>query len=636
MNLRFLFFFLFISQLLWGQAFTTHDNVGEKSHAEFIKARKANYTGDYLGALKILQKVLKKKPNYIEALSLKGGIHYELNEFDKAESTLKKAIALAPSYMPKNIYFLGRMYYSNDRYSDAAKMMAHYMKYKSQLKSTDVAKAQKVYDNSIFAAKAIATPVPYNPQNMGVAINSQWLEYLPALTADGNTLILTRRIRGQEDFYISRKKEGVWETAKPFGPPINTDGNEGAQAISADGKTIIYTKCKGGAYGGDCNLVISENIDGEWTEPKGIGAPVNTKHWESQPTLSADGTTLYYVSNRPDGKGNEDIWKSIRHADGTWTEPINVEELNTVDDDAVPFLHADGQTLYFISDGRIGMGNRDIYYTRLSEDGKWEEPINIGYPINNKKEQAGIIVNFEGTKAYYSSVEENMGLDLFEFDIPLEARPKQVTYVIGKVLDEESKAPIIANVEVVDLSTNTIVTELKSRADGSFLIALTAGKEYGFDVSKNGYSIYSKHFEFKDVKNITDPYETTITLTPIADQPKEEIKGKVITLNNIFFESGSSILLDKSFPELGKVYELLYSNNSISVVINGHTDNVGTEVDNNLLSQQRAESVKRYLIEKGILNSRIRTRGYGESKPIDTNDTESGRRNNRRTEIEIL
>ena len=627
---------LFLSLMSFGQSFQTNESIDPKDKETYVIARKLAHSQNYTGALQTLDKILKKYPNHIESLMLKGDALFRMGEYTKGIENMKKAATLAPDFEPRNLFGVASMYYNIDSFQQAVDYFDKFLQYETSVKESYVKSAQKLRANAAFAAYAIKNPLPFEPKNMGLAINSEWPEYLPALTADGNTMVITRRVQGQEDFYISQKVNDVWQQAKSIGAPINTPDNEGAQAISADGKTIVYTRCNNVKDYGACDLLIAENINGQWTEPKNIGPSINSKHWESQPTLSSDGRTLYFVSNRPDGMGLKDIWMSTRSLSGEWQPASNVSDINTPMEDAAPFLHADGHTLYFITNGRPGMGGLDIFFSKKNELGKWGDAVNIGYPVNTKEEEAGIIVSFDGSKGYFSSEKNHKferALDLYEFEMPLSARPTKVTYVKTFVTDINTNSPLQAMVLLYDINTKDTISTFNTRADGTAVVALPVGKEYGLHVIADNYTFYSDNFQLNDTLQITEPYEKSIALTPVKG---EMTKGKSWTLNNVFFETGSAELSDKSYLELSQLIDFLQSNSHIRIKVNGHTDNVGTDTDNLRLSNDRALAVKKYLIGKGIEVNRIEHQGFGESKAIDTNETESGRKRNRRTEIEIL
>ena len=341
-------------------------------------------------------------------------------------------------------------------------------------------------------------PVPFKPVNMGSEINTADDEYLPVATADESTLIFTRKINNNEDFYKSTKVDGKWQTATYLSDRINTPQyNEGAQSISQDGKYLFFTGCNRPDGLGRCDIYIAQKKGDDWGKPFDLPPPVNTSGWESQPSISSDGRTLYFVSNRKGGYGSYDIWKSTL-TDNGWGEPENLgPNINTAYNEQSPFIHPDDSTLYFCSDGWPGLGGKDLFVSRLSKDGQWQKPENLGYPINTNGDENGLTLTAEGSNAFFSS--NNLGgyggYDIYTFELPPNLRPHIVTYVKGKVNDAKTMQPLEAAVEIIDLQKNIPVYQDYSDPDqGGFLATLTSGKNYGLNISKSGYLFYSENF----------------------------------------------------------------------------------------------------------------------------------------------
>ena len=296
-------------------------------------------------AIKELNKALKQAPNFIDAQIQLSAIYYDMKNYEKAEEGFEKVIQLDPLYKKRVLYTLALAEMRSKKFDEA---VVHFKQYiDSKPKSDSLPKrAEKHIKNSEFMADAYANPVPFKPESLGDNINTKYPEYLPSLTADGEYLVYTARLGGQEDFLISKKKDGVWQKGQPL-DEINTELNEGAQSISADGRLLVFTACNRKDGYGSCDIYYSEIRDGRWTPPSNIGAPVNTRSWESQPSISSDGKALFFTSNRKGGKGGKDIWVSYRSSDGKWGAPKNLgEPINSAEDDQSPFIHADNQTLY--------------------------------------------------------------------------------------------------------------------------------------------------------------------------------------------------------------------------------------------------------------------------------------------------
>jgi len=378
---------------------------------------------------------------------------------------------------------------------------------------------------------------------------------------------------------------------------------------------------------------VSRRVGDTWGRPFNLFGPINTRAWESQPSIAPDGRTLYFASNRPGGYGGQDIWMSVLQDDGMWSEPINLgDSINTGGNEGSPFIHYDNQTLYFVSDGHPGLGGMDIFYSRRKPDGTWGRPVNLGYPINSHKNEISFYVNSTGDMAYISSDRPGGkgGQDLYVFELYREARPLAVSYLQGRLFDAGSHLPLDARFEIINLRTGQVVARAESdMVSGDFLVSLPSDGSYALNISRDGYLFHSEHFELGSIANQIQP--------KAIDIPLAEIKqGESIVLRNIFFETNEFHLRPESTQELERLVRMMRENPSIRIEISGHTDNVGTESLNQRLSENRAKAVYDFLVSRGISSNRLKFAGYGMSKPIAPNDTEEGRAQNRRTEIQIL
>jgi outer membrane protein OmpA-like peptidoglycan-associated protein len=419
-----------------------------------------------------------------------------------------------------------------------------------------------------------------------------------------------------------------------MGPPINTEDNEGAQFITSDGKRMYFTACNRGDGLGKCDIYMSEKLGKGWSNPINLGEPINSAYSEKQPTLSSDGKNLYFVSNRPGGKGGLDIWVSALNTKGKWGMPINLgDSVNTAMDEQSPYIHPDNQTMYFSSNGWPGMGGFDLYFTRRKPTSPptWSKAVNLGYPINTFADEVGLIVNANGDHAYFSSNRiPEKGKDIYTFELYGQARPVQVSYLKGKVYDSETKAPLEAQFELIDLkSSKTINQATANKYTGEFLVCIPTNNDYALNVSKKGYLFFSENFTLTGVKDNAKPF--------LKDIPLQSMKaGNKVVLKNVFFETNSFELKPESTVELNKMLQFLNENFNLKIEISGHTDNVGSDALNQKLSENRAKAVVDYLTSKGITPARMISKGYGKTQPIANNNTEEGRALNRRTEFKIL
>jgi outer membrane protein OmpA-like peptidoglycan-associated protein/tetratricopeptide (TPR) repeat protein len=578
-----------------------------------------------------LQQSLQADSNFVEARELLGDLYHRMRQHKPAYDQYIKVITLNPEFNPYVYYKIGDEEVHLARYETGKQHLEKYLAYPN-LDPKASYLAQKLLNDCNFSIDAIKHPVPFTPVNMGPAINTADDEYLPVATADESELIFTRKINNNEDFYKSVKVDGKWQTATYLSSNINTpEYNEGAQSITQDGKYLFFTGCNRPDGLGHCDIYIAAKKGDDWGKPVDLSPPVNTPGWEAQPSISSDGRTLYFVSNRKGGYGGYDIWKSTL-TDKGWGEPENLgPNINTAFDEQSPFIHPDDSTLYFCSNGWPGLGGMDLFVSRLGKDGKWQKPTNLGYPINSSGDENGMTLTAEGSHAFYSSnnLDGFGGFDIYTFELPENLRPHIVTYVKGTVSDAKDLHPLEAAVEIIDLQKNSSVyQDYSDDADGSFLATLTAGKNYGLNISKTGYLFYSQNFSLVG-HEANKPYNIAVLLQPI------EIGNKVI-LNNIFFDTNKFNLKDESTAELQKLVDFLNVNPTLKIEISGHTDNVGNDQLNQTLSENRAKAVYQFLIDNKIDPSRLVYKGYGKTQPIATNDTDEGRAKNRRTEFKII
>lgn len=616
----------------------------EKAIKAYEKATLYYDKYDNDNALKELDNAIKLDEKFIEAYMLKADIYADLKKYELAISNYKIAIDLDPDFFANNYMNIGMLELFTGKYEDAKTHLTSFINNKNA-NIVNVRRAQYFIKNCDFGINAVNNPVPFNPINLGDSVNSEYSEYLPSITADEKELVITRRLpvdkstsdnknSEQEDFYICYKlNDTTWSKAKDIGPPINTPGNEGAQCLSPDGKFLYFTACNRTDGFGSCDIYYSKKVGDAWSIPKNMGSVVNSDKWDSQPSVSSDGKTLYFTSARNGGKGGMDIWKTTKDDKDVWGTPVNLgDSINTSAGEMAPFIHPDDQTLYFASNGHMGMGGFDIFYSRKDSSGNWTKPVNIGYPINTYADDSYLIVNANGDIAYFSSDRPGGkgGMDIYSFPLYEKARPKRVTYLKGTVFNKVTKDKLEAKFELIDLSTGEIYTKSFSDAvSGEFLVCLPTEKDYALNVSKDGYLFYSENFTLTGIHSNSDPFLKDIPLQPIK-------KDEIVILKNIFFDTDKFELKTASTAELEKLLDLLIKNPKLKIEISGHTDNVGDDKYNQVLSENRAKAVYDYLVSKGIAKERLAYKGYGETKPLETNDTDAGRAINRRTEFKVI
>ncbi len=635
----------FISILAFAQPkYTTKDKKAIKNYEEGLKQYGAR---DFEKAIEYMKKSIKEDDLFVEAHMLLGYIYSDMNQNPKAIEEMKKALQINPNFFPGNYFSLARLQFGSGLYKDAKQNFEAYLDKHGE--NEDMNKMAKRDSRSCdFAIVALENPVPFKPVNVGNGLNSQYDEYYPAITADEQMFLFTRKLPSaksqygfQEDFYVSDKINGNWEKAYSIGPQINSESNEGAPCLSADGQILFFVACETEfGYGvdrtgmGSCDIFYSFKNGDDWTKPKNVGPPVSTKWWETQPSFSSDGKTLYFVRGVTDsnGKSNQDIYTSTLNKDGKWTVPVKLSnKINTPFNEESVFIHPDNQTLYFSSDGHPGMSGLDIFMSRRQPNGEWGEPVNLGYPINTCNDENSLLVSRDGKTAWFASNRAGGygGLDIYSFDLYEQARPGKTIYVKGKVYDAVTKAPLDAEVEAVDLqSGNSVVKRISSKKTGEFLICLPLNKNYAFNASKAGYLFNSENYSLTENKDY-QPIVVNIPLSPIT-------KDSTVILRNVFFDTDKFNLKDESKVELDKLADFLTKNPTLKIELSGHTDNVGDKKHNQVLSENRAKSVLDYLVTNGIAKERLTSKGYGDTKPVVANDSDDHRQMNRRTEFKII
>ncbi len=643
---KILFYIAFISNsIVFAQ--TGNYSINNPKAIEKLELAKIQFDkNDYNKALLLLNQTIAIEPNFVEAHLLQGTVYEDLKEYNNAIKKYQEALAINPDFFPNAWFILAKNQLKLNQYDSAIINLDKYLSYPKinpKLKQD----ATKVLANTKFTKYAITNPVPFNPINLGPYVNSKFKDYFPSISADEQTIYFTRAIpidstgnsgKIHEDFYSSTQKNKYWTKSINIGSPLNTLSNEGAQCISPDGQTIFFTVCEdvtgypaGRQGNGRCDIFYAIKINDTWSEPKNINQPISSSSWDAQPCIASDGRTIYFVSNRKGGYGQMDIWKCFVRDDNTWSEPINLgENINTDGNEMSVFMHPDNKTLYFSSDGHIGLGKHDLYVSKIDSLGKWTRSRNLGYPINTSADEWRLVVNSFGDKAYYSSDRKGGygDLDIYEFILPNDVRPASVSYFKGKIVDFYTKKPLSAKLELLDLNTGEVVVNAYSNVgNGEFLICLPPNKDYAVNVSKDNYLFYSENFSLKN-EPITKPYQSDILLRPLKI-------GEKVVLKNIFFETSLFSLKNESLVELKKLVAFLQKNKNISIEIAGHTDNVGDKLSNKTLSENRAKVVYEYLIQNGIALNRLTYKGYGDTQAVDKNTSTEGRANNRRTEFII-
>ncbi len=587
-------------------------------------------------------------------------IKSEKINFSLYRNCLLKVVETCPQFDDYKVnYTLGLMFFSEDNYQNARKYFQAYLS-KGNKNSPEYINAKSKLDYINSYLELIANPVPFEPIPVeGISTRND--EYLPLISPDGSIAFFTHGYMGKnlgsiynedyiEEFTWAERvknnnKDEIYESRRPMPKPFNRGQNQGAASITIDNSTLYITICEFVSRDySNCDIYSSQRQGSEWSELVNLGPNINgVRTWESQPSISADGNTLYFSSIRPGNIGwNEnnptsDIYYSIRDENGVWGKAVNMGPIiNTAGNEKSPFIHSDSQTLYFSSDGHPGVGGYDIFYSKFRDD-NWEKPKNIGYPINTKDDDIGFIVSTDGKKAYFSSnkFKGKGGWDVYSMNLHEAARPEKVMFVKGKLSDETGQALPDARIEIKNLKTKEITKGMVDSITGHYAVAVTINQEKRDDsflmvVKKEDYSFTS--FYIEAAEDIEDVFDESL-LVNFEVKPIEV--GQAVKINDINFEFASAKLNPESLLVLESFVEFLEDNPHIKFELRGHTDDVGSDITNMRLSNERAKSVYQYLLNLGVPASRMSYKGYGKNMPLVPNTTEANRAINRRTEFYI-
>jgi outer membrane protein OmpA-like peptidoglycan-associated protein/tetratricopeptide (TPR) repeat protein len=582
---------------------------------------------------------------------------------------LEKAIEMDSVVAPDINFLLGQAYQLTYKFKKAKEQYEKYRqtlfpkRYFSDL-GIDV---DKKIDECNNAKKLISNPVLVSITNLK-NINSTYPEYNPIINADESIMMFTScrpdsslkntkdptDNKYYEDIYITNNNGSDWSLPENPGKPLNTELNDAIIGLSPDGQKLFIYK---GSNGGD---IYQCNLEGDkWSKPKKLNNNINTKYHESSASFSYDGRTIYFVSNKNEGYGGSDIYMSKINELGDWGKAINIgSNINTRYDEEGVFMHPDGKTLYFSSEGHKTMGGLDIFKSAY-ENGKWSEPVNLGYPVNTPDDDVFFSISASGEHGYFSSIrpEGNGEEDIYcitflEYQKKLinntednllasiaepisetitqsKTKTSNLTLVKGEILDGTTSKPVEATIEIIDNEKNEVVATFKSNSKtGKYLISLPSGHNYGMVVEAEEYLFHSENF---DISPSTEYREIKKNIL----LKKIEV-GKKIVLKNIFFDFDKASIRSESMSELSRLTKLMNNVPTLKIEVSGHTDNIGSAAYNKNLSEKRAKAVVDYLTKKRISKERLTYKGYGFSEPIATNNTEGGRQQNRRTEFKVL
>jgi outer membrane protein OmpA-like peptidoglycan-associated protein/tetratricopeptide (TPR) repeat protein len=625
---------------------------------------KATNLPNYKGGLVLLNQAIEKDPNFWEAHMVAGEFAEILRDYPTAIKHFEAAIRINPGHSPSGstYFYLANLQNAVGDYEKSNKNIEIFVRNRNANQQL-VNQAYNLQASNDFAMASLKNPTNFNPVNIGPGINTADHEYFPTITVDGSTILFTRRIKDdrvpgpikeQEDFYVSQLNDrNMWGQAVAMPTNVNTINNEGAPTISADGRSLVFVACpdaSGDNYGenrtgkGSCDLFYTKKLGQRWTDPVNIPGNINSFHWETQPSLSADGKTLYFIrgirgKNQTD---DSDIYVSRLQSNGTWGTPERLPDIiNTRMQEESVLIHPDGKTLYFASRGHVGMGGSDLFVSRMDEQGNWTKPVNLGYPINTRYDENSLMVSPDGEIAFFASDREGGygNLDIYYFTLPEEMRPTKTLYFEGIVFDATTKAPLAGKFQLIDLKTGKeVVLSYADKITGEFLVSLPINQDYALNVEFPGYAFYSKNFNMTVPDNM-EAVHMDVPMIPLSS-------SEPVTLANVFFDLGKATLRPESNIELDKLVDFLVKNASVKIELGGHTDTRGDDKENMTLSADRAKAVYNYLIAKGIKAERLSYKGYGETKTVISDaeiakmssekEKEAAHQKNRRTEYKII
>lgn len=590
----------------------------------------------YMQALPLYLKLYEDDPSNLQyKYNLSICYLHSPSEKHKAINYLKE-LSQIPDLSNEIHYYLGKAYHLSFQFETAIKeyeLFIASVKDKNPLKKD----AMRQIETCKNGVELVKNPIEVTIQNLGSIVNSPYPDYSPAITADERILFFTSRREGTtggmkgpdnfpfEDIFITTKFEGDWTDPVSIGANINTNGHDACVGVSNDGQQLIIYK----DTEGDGNLYSCNKIGDTWSLPTKLGSNINTKAWEPHASLSRDENTIYFTSDRSNGYGLRDIYKATKLPTGEWGLALNLgPTINTEYDEDGPFIHPDDKTFYFSSKGHKSMGGFDIFKSVQTEPNVWSIPENIGTPINTPDDDIYFVLSAGGDHAYYVSaaVGGEGEKDIYLINLP-KTEEKLIIMLKGIVLFDGSHMPIPAKIVVTNNQTGEEQVAKVNSYDGQFLAVLQAG-HYGISAEATGYLFYSDNINIPQLTEFTE-------INKVIDLQSVQVGHKII-LRNIFFDTGKSDLKQESQIELTKLYNLLTQNPTFEVELSGHTDAVGSDQDNLVLSQARATAVVQYLIERGVDKVRMRAKGYGETAPVASNDTKDGRQLNRRTEFKIM
>ena len=608
---------------------------------EAVETYKRHQTGR---TVSILSEIIRSEPDFAPAHFLMGLVYIRERSYRPitALNHFEKTLNLCPEIDPYLYFHLGNIYFDNGEFEKAAKMYESFIADIDNIGDDEYFQAVRKYELAIFLHEGYANPVPFNPQIVK-GVSSSEDEYLLTVSADDNVALYTRRVQVKDEFspwdtHVNHKEifmqsvrlgDNEFDSGEPLPNPFNQLMHEGSPSLTYDNRNMYYTACEFERNYYNCNIMATHYVNDSWIEAKKLGSNINNPDsWESQPSISPDGNTLYFVSDR---NGSYDIFVSLKNENGGWGKSFPIgAPINTDGNERAPFFHIDGQTLYFSSDGHPGFGGYDLFFSKKNEDGTWQKPVNLGYPINTAADETGMVVSTDGSTAYFASTRfsDEGTWNVYSFELYEKARPERVLFLTGEVQtnDNESYNDVqlqlrnLETLETRDIEVDTIT--------GKYAVAELFKNDFLLTLKKEDFAYTSRILTVEDSVFKT-PAKVDIDLVPVE-------VGQTYKIQDIYFDYDEYELREESKIVLYTLVEFLIDHPEVRLEVRGHTDNIGGHEYNQTLSENRAKAVYEFLIQNETSHNRLTYKGFGQTKPIDTNDTEEGRANNRRTEFVIL
>jgi len=646
------YFFILFTLLLTEFTFAQTDPETKFINENFKNGEQAMLERKYRVALQSFQKVLKIKPRFIPALRASGTCYELLGDHEKALSSYFNVLSQDPYFSRLLYYDIGRTYYRLGQYHNALDYFSQFIglqKLDNQHFGLAVERElpqeqeylQDIYQN-ILACQISIDSIQYlnimEVINIGPAINTKSDEYFPFVANDNSLLFCTRR-KGEErdeDLFVSVASQSHWQTASPVAG-FNSGNNEGMGTFVRNGRQMYFTACEREKVMGTCDIWEAK-VEGKKVTKVSVPDGINSDKWESQACISCDGNIIYFASNREGGMGGTDIWRCKKLASGAWSEPENLgPSINTAQDEEAPFITNDGKMLYFSSTGHFGLGEEDIYFSRLQNNGFWSKARNLGQPVNTASRELGFFLSADGKTGYFASDRKGGygGMDIYKFELSAQLAADPITFVEGVVIDADFRLPVVTTIKIPN--RNPIQTDERGR----FFICFPANQNLDVQVNHTGFRPYQNTFEIPfwenhNVFDITIQLRTPVkSLDSIEEKDVDSLKNNLITppkpivqplifTHGLYYGMNESELSSKHKNELDDFFKKVTTHVISKIEIIGFADYVGSDADNMKLSEERAKKVATFIKERELKVDNIYIDGQGEIG--EEQDAEESRR----------